>query len=74
MYHNPVGGASSYRKYSKYQQVNDYCFVMIFTTAEINRLHKTLGVLHIVKLASWLRFAEGALQLKPTCLLMKLHC
>ena len=35
-----------------------------------NRFHKTLGVLHIVKLASWLRFAEGALQLKPTTLVL----
>ena len=36
-----------------------------------NRFHKTLGVLHIVKLASWLiQFAEGALQLKPTTLVL----
>ena len=37
---------------------------------EMNRFHKTLGVLHIVKLACWLRFAEGALQLKPTTLVL----
>ena len=36
----------------------------------MNRFHKTLGVLHIVELAPWLWFAEGALQLKPTCLLL----
>ena len=36
----------------------------------MNRFHETLGVLHIVELAPWLWFAEGALQLKPTCLLL----
>ena len=39
----------------------------------MNRFHETLGVLHIVELAPWLWFAEGALQLKPACLLLKLH-
>ena len=41
------------------------------TNERMNRFHETLGMLHIVELAPWLWFAEGALQLKPTCLLFE---
>ena len=48
-------------------------YSVIDNTNKMNRFHETLGVLHIVELAPWLCFAEGALQLKPTWLQLKLH-
>ena len=37
--------------------------------SSMDRFHKTLGMLHIVELAPWLWFAEGALQLLKASLL-----
>ena len=43
-------------------------FMWSGTAIPMNRLHETLGVLHIVELAPLLWFAEGALQLKANLL------
>ena len=43
--------------FCRYYTCTVYMVIIAFV---MNRFHKNLGVLHIVKLASWLRFAEGA--------------